>query len=188
MSYFRLQANIISKKTQSAVASASYRSGEELYSERDDEIKSYPQREVAPISFILKPDHAPEWTLEREKLWNEVEKIEKAWNAQLAREVLIALPKELPDDAQQELVQSFVQNEFVDEGMVADVAIHRDKEHNPHAHIMLTVRPFNEDGAWGQKKHASMILMKMERFFAMQKGRKSSKPFLLLLGMNARHW
>lgn len=152
MSYFRLQANIISKKTQSAVASASYRSGEELYSERDDEIKSYRPREVAPISFILKPDHAPEWTLEREKLWNEVEKIEKAWNAQLAREVLIALPKELPDDAQQELVQSFVQREFVDEGMVADVAIHRDKEHNPHAHILLTVRPFNEDGTWGQKK------------------------------------
>ncbi len=152
MSYFRLQANIISKKTQSAVASASYRSGEELYSERDEEMKSYQQREVAPVSFILKPDHAPEWTLEREKLWNEVEKIEKAWNAQLAREVLIALPVELPEDAQQELVQSFVQEEFVEEGMVADVAIHRDKEHNPHAHIMLTVRPFNEDGTWGQKK------------------------------------
>lgn len=152
MSYFRLQANIISKKTQSAVASASYRSGEELYSERDEEMKSYQQREVAPISFILKPDHAPEWTLDREKLWNEVEKVEKAWNAQLAREVLVALPVELPEDAQQELVQSFVQEEFVEEGMVADVAIHRDKEHNPHAHIMLTVRPFNEDGTWGQKK------------------------------------
>ncbi|MFP3423093.1 MobA/MobL family protein, partial [Bacillus sp. SIMBA_161] len=75
MSYFRLQANIISKKNQSSVASASYRSGEELYSERDEEMKSYQQREVAPVSFILKPDHAPKWTLEREKLWNEVEKI-----------------------------------------------------------------------------------------------------------------
>ena len=140
MSYFRLQANIISKKTQSAVASASYRSGEELYSERDEEMKSYQQREVAPVSFILKPDHAPEWTLEREKLWNEVEKIEKAWNAQLAREVLIALPVELLEDAQQELVQSFVQEEFVEEGMVADVAIHRDKEHNKNNADALSQR------------------------------------------------
>ncbi|MGK7379741.1 MobQ family relaxase [Planococcus sp. 1R117A] len=152
MSYFRLQANIISKKNQSAVASASYRSGEELYSERDGEMKSFRKREVAPISFILKPDHAPEWTLDREKLWNEVEKIEKAWNAQLAREVLIALPIELNADQQHELVQRFVQTEFVGAGMVADVSIHRDKVHNPHAHILLTIRPFNEDGSWGNKK------------------------------------
>lgn len=152
MSYFRLQANIISKKNQSAVASASYRSGEELYSERDEEMKSFRKREVAPVSFILKPDHAPEWTLDREKLWNEVEKVEKAWNAQLAREVLIALPIELTADQQHKLVQRFVQNEFVDAGMVADVSIHRDKAHNPHAHILLTVRPFNEDGSWGNKK------------------------------------
>lgn len=152
MSYFRLQANIISKKNQSAVASASYRSGEELYSERDEEMKSFKAREVAPVSFLLKPDHAPEWTLDREKLWNEVEKVEKAWNAQLAREVLIALPIELNEEQQHELVQSFVQTEFVDAGMVADVSIHRDKVHNPHAHILLTIRPFNEDGSWGNKK------------------------------------
>lgn len=152
MSYFRLQANIISKKSQSVVASASYRSGEQLYSERDEEMKGYKSREVAPVSFILKPDHAPEWTLDRERLWNEVERVEKAWNAQLAREVLVALPIDLSEDAQQELVRSFVQDEFVEQGMVADVSIHRDKEHNPHAHILLTVRPFNEDGSWGHKK------------------------------------
>lgn len=152
MSYFRLQANIISKKSQSAVASASYRSGEDLYSERDEEMKSFKPREVAPVSFLLKPDHAPAWTLDREKLWNEVEKKEKAWNAQLAREILVALPVELSDEQQHELVKSFVKEEFVDEGMVADVSIHRDKLHNPHAHILLTVRPFNEDGSWGQKK------------------------------------
>lgn len=106
MSYFRLQANIISKKSQSVVASASYRSGEQLYSERDEEMKGYKSREVAPVSFILKPDHAPEWTLDRERLWNEVERVEKAWNAQLAREVLVALPIDLSEDAQQELVRS----------------------------------------------------------------------------------
>lgn len=152
MSYFRLQANIISKKNQSAVASASYRSGEDLYSERDEEMKSFKTREVAPVSFLLKPEHAPDWTLDREKLWNEVEKVEKAWNAQLAREVLVALPIDLSEEQQNQLIQSFVQKEFVDEGMVADVSIHRDKSHNPHAHILLTVRPFNEDGSWGNKK------------------------------------
>jgi len=152
MSYYMLRANVISKKTQSVVASASYRSGTALYSERDEEIKNYRTRGVTPETFILKPDHAPEWTLDREKLWNEVEKKEKAWNAQLAREILIALPLELNDTQQKKLVQSFVKTKFVDEGMVADVAIHRDKEHNPHAHILLTVRPFNEDGSWGEKK------------------------------------
>ncbi|MFX3675373.1 MAG: MobQ family relaxase [Paenisporosarcina sp.] len=152
MSYYMLRANVISKKTQSVVASASYRSGEALYSERDQEVKNFRTRGVAPETFILSPDHAPDWTQDREKLWNEVERKEKAWNAQLAREVLIALPLELNHDQQNELVQRFVQSTFVDEGMVADVAIHRDKEHNPHAHILLTVRPFNEDGSWGEKK------------------------------------
>ena len=147
-----LRANVISKKTQSVVASASYRSGMSLYSERDQEIKNFRTRGVAPETFILSPDHAPKWTHDREKLWNEVEKKEKAWNAQLAREILIALPLELDHDQQNELVKTFVQTNFVDEGMVADVAIHRDKEHNPHAHVLLTVRPFNKDGSWGEKK------------------------------------
>ena len=123
-----------------------------LYSERDQEIKNFRTRGVAPETFILSPDHAPEWTQDREKLWNEVERKEKAWNAQLAREILIALPLDLNHDQQNELVKTFVQSTFVNEGMVADVAIHRDKEHNPHAHILLTVRPFNEDGSWGEKK------------------------------------
>ena len=147
-----LRANVISKKTQSVVASASYRSGEALYSERDEEVKNFRTRGVSPETFILSPDHAPDWTKEREKLWNEVERKEKSWNAQLAREILIALPHDLNHYQQSELVQNFVQTTFVDEGMVADVAIHRDKEHNPHAHILLTVRPFNEDGSWGDKK------------------------------------
>ena len=147
-----LRANVISKKTQSVVASASYRSGMPLYSERDEETKSFRTRGVAPEAFILKPDHAPEWTLDRETLWNEVETKEKAWNAQLAREILIAIPLELNHVQQRHLVETFVQTHFVNEGMVADVAIHRDKEHNPHAHILLTLRPFKEDGTWGEKK------------------------------------
>ena len=79
------------QKIPISLASASYRSGEDLYSERDEELKRFKLREVAPVSFLLKLDHAPDWTLDRKKLWNEAEKVEKAWNAQLAHEVLATL-------------------------------------------------------------------------------------------------
>lgn len=157
MSLFFFKAKMITKSKQSAVASASYRSGQDLYSERDQEMKSYRTREVKPDSFILAPNHAPDWVYDREKLWNEVEKVENRWNSQLAREVLLALPIELNDNIQKELLQEYVQENFVDNGMVADVSIHRDKKDNPHAHIMLTVRPFNEDGSWGNKKKREYI-------------------------------
>lgn len=143
---------IISRsKGQSAVAAASYRSGETLVDERTGETKFY-KREVAPETMILAPSHAPEWVQDRQRLWNEVEKIEKNKNSQLAREFNVALPKELSNEKQTELIRNYVQNEFVNKGMVADIAIHRDDEKNPHAHVMLTIRPFNENGAWGNKK------------------------------------
>ncbi|MGJ9384143.1 MobQ family relaxase [Salipaludibacillus sp. CF4.18] len=153
MSYFMLSTKIITRsKNQSAVASASYRSNEELYSKEDDEYKRFKERSVDPVSFIMKPDHAPEWTLDREQLWNEVQEKEDKRNSRLAREVLVALPVELNEDQQEDMLREFVKESFVDDGMVADVSIHRDKEHNPHAHIMLTVRPFNEHGEWDMKK------------------------------------
>nr|WP_173026356.1 MobQ family relaxase [Aeromonas sp. Ne-1]AKO69670.1 conjugal transfer protein TraA [Aeromonas sp. Ne-1] len=152
MSLFYMTVRNINKSTQSAVASASYRSGTALYSERDEETKSYGTRTVQPDSFILAPEHAPEWVNNREQLWNEVEKVEKNWNSRLAREVLVALPVELTNDQQKQLVTEYAKENFVDEGMVADISIHRDRNENPHAHIMLTVRPFNEDGTWGNKR------------------------------------
>lgn len=152
MSLFYMTVRNINKEKQSAVASASYRSGMALYSERDEETKSYGKRDVQPDSFIIAPEHAPEWVYNRERLWNEVEKVEKNRNSRLAREVLIALPVELTNEQQKQLVTEYAKENFVDEGMVADISIHRDKNENPHAHIMLTVRPFNEDGSWGNKR------------------------------------
>lgn len=77
MAIYHLNSKMISRgKGQSAIASAAYRSGEKLYSARYGKTNFYP-REIQPESFILKPDHAPKWTLDREKLWNGVEKIEK---------------------------------------------------------------------------------------------------------------
>ncbi len=152
MSLYYLTVRNITKATQSAVAASSYRSGEALYSDRDQETKSYNTRLVMPETHILAPSHAPEWVYNREYLWNEVERAERNWNSRLAREVLVALPIELSDKDQTEMLLEFVKENFSDKGMVADVSIHRDKVENPHAHIMLTVRPFNEDGTWGNKR------------------------------------
>jgi len=152
MAYFLFRTQIISKSNRSAVACAAYRSGEALYSERDGLTKKYGHRDIPPETYILAPKHAPEWVYNRERLWNEVEKVEKQHNAQLAREIIVALPTQLTNEEQTQLLLDFCKENFADEGMVADIAIHRDKKHNPHAHIMLTMRPFNEDGTWGKKR------------------------------------
>ena len=158
MAIYHLNTKIISRgRGQSATASAAYRSGEKLYSERYDETNFY-MRKVKPEIFILKPNHVPEWTFNREKLWNEVEKNEKQVNAQLAREFNIALPIELSNEEQLNLTKEYVQTNFVDRGMVADVAIHRDNKDNPHFHVMTTMRPFSPDGRWGNKIKKIYIL------------------------------
>src|SRR5699024_5426789 len=151
MALYHFSGQIISRsKGQSAVASAAYRSGEKLYDERYGQTKFY-KRDTQPIAFILKPDHAPDWCLNRERLWNAVEKNEKAKNSQLAREFNVACPIELPLDEQSALTKDDCQMAFVERGMVADVSIHLDDKHTPHFHVMLTTRPFDEQGKWGIK-------------------------------------
>jgi hypothetical protein len=172
MAIYHFSAQVISRgKGQSAIASASYRSGERLVDEKTGEVKFY-KREVQPESMILAPSHAPEWATNRQRLWSEVEAIEKNWNSQLAREINIALPRELTNEQQKELICDFAQKEFVDRGMVADVAIHRDDPENPHAHIMLTIRKFEEDGQWGSKKKREYILDEKGEVARDQKGQK----------------
>lgn len=143
----------ISKQTgnpKSPLACAAYRSGEKLIDEVDNTAFFY-KREVEPVTHILAPSHAPDWVYNRQNLWNEVNKIEKNYNAQFAREFNVALPVELNKEQQEELTLEFCKDAFVERGMVADIAIHRDDESNPHFHVMLTVRPFNDDGSWGIK-------------------------------------
>lgn len=152
MAYYLLSSKIINRESQSVVAAASYRSDESLYSERDGLTKKFKPHEVKPETYILTPKNAPEWANNRERLWNEVEKVEKRSKAQLAREVLVALPVQLDKHEQRKLLLDFCQSNFSDQGMVADIAIHRDKANNPHAHILLTMRPFCEDGSWDQKR------------------------------------
>ena len=150
-------SNISAGKGRSAIASASYRSGEKLHSDMEGKNYFY-ARDVMPETYILAPDNAPEWVNNREILWNKVEEKDRRSNSRYAKEFNVALPVELSDIEQKELLLSYVQNTFVDEGMVADVAIHRDHPENPHAHVMLTNRPFNEDGTWGLKSKRENIL------------------------------
>ncbi|MBF7138657.1 MobQ family relaxase [Pediococcus pentosaceus] len=150
-------SNISAGKGRSAIAGASYRSGEKLFDQKEGRSYFY-ARSFMPESFILTPKNAPEWASDREKLWNEVERKDRRANSRYAKEFNVALPVELSEDEQKELLTKYVQENFVDEGMVADVAIHRDHPDNPHAHVMLTNRPFNPDGTWGIKSKKQYIL------------------------------
>ena len=149
--------NISAGKMRSAVASASYRSGERLFSDREGKTYFY-KRDIMPESFILTPKNAPDWAKDRQKLWNEVEDKDRKANSRYAKEFNVALPSELSEQDQKELLTKYVQENFVNSGMVADVAIHRDHPENPHAHVMLTSRPFNADGTWGMKSKKEYIL------------------------------
>jgi len=107
---------------------------------------------------ILLPDHAPAEYQDRAVLWNAVEQIEKAKNSQFAREIEIAIPKELTREQSISLVREYVKEHFVNHGMCADIAIHDEDKGNPHAHILLTMRPIEQDGIWGSKQKKEYIL------------------------------
>lgn len=149
--YFMFRVEIKNRRDHSAIAGAAYVSDQKLFSERDGRTRSYRPHSVAPVSYIMTPKNAPDWASDRERLWNEVEKVEVHEKAQMQRLFLIALPVELSEEKQQELLTKYVQENFVNKGMVADVNIHRDHSHNPHAHIYCTMRPFDDQGNWAPK-------------------------------------
>ena len=133
------------------MAAAAYRSGEKLVNEWDGLTHDYTRKGGVIHVEIMLPSHAPPEFQDRSTLWNSVEQIEKSSTAQLAREIEVALPIELSRAEQLALVRSFVKDNFVDAGMCADFAIHDKGTGNPHAHIMLTIRPIKENGKWGAK-------------------------------------
>ena len=156
---YHCSIKIISRgKGKSAVAAAAYRAGEKITNEYDGMIHDYTKKGGIVHTEILLSDHAPTEYQDRAVLWNAVEKIEKAKNSQLAREIEIALPLELTKEQNISLVREYVKQHFVDKGMCADFAIHDTNSGNPHADIMLTMRPFNEDKTWGNKQKKEYIL------------------------------
>ena len=138
-------------KGKSAVAAAAYRSGEKLTNEWDGMTHDYTRKGGVVHTEIMLPPHAPPSFSDRSTLWNSVELYEKAGNAQLAREIDAALPIELSREEQIRLVREYCSSQFVSRGMCVDYAIHDTGKGNPHCHIMLTMRPLDERGAWAAK-------------------------------------
>lgn len=162
MAIYRLKADIISRaRGQSIIACAAYRAGDKLYDERYGEVYDYTRKQDVVHNEILLPDGAPAWMGDRQKLWNGVEVTEKRKDSQLAREVQLALPRELTLAQNIQLTREFVKDRFVSCGMVADIGIHvpkaSDGELQPHAHVLLTMREIKEDGfglkvrGWNEK-------------------------------------
>lgn len=167
MAIFHCQVKIISRgKGQSAIASAAYRSGTRLKDERTKEVQDYTKKHFIEYSEIQLPENAPKEYQDRATLWNAVEKVEKLKNSRLAREIEVALPRELNLEQQKRLVHDYVESQFVSEGMCADWSIHNpkpDDKHperpaNPHAHIMLTVRSIKKNGKWAPKRRSQYKL------------------------------
>ena len=149
---YHWNVGIVSRgKGKSAVAAAAYRSGEKLTNEWDGMTHDYTRKGGVVHTEIMLPPHAPPSFSDRSTLWNSVELYEKAGNAQLAREIDAALPIELSREEQIRLVREYCSSQFVSRGMCVDFAIHDTDSGNPHCHIMLTMRPLNERGAWAAK-------------------------------------
>ncbi len=156
MAIYHFSVQVISRASgRSSVAAAAYRAGERLHDERIDRDHDFRARAGVEHSEILLPENAPEEWRDRERLWNDVEAFEKRKDAQLAREVEFAIPREMSKLQGIELARDFVQAEFVARGMIADLNVHWDigagGEAKPHAHVMLSMREIVErdDGSIG---------------------------------------
>ena len=135
-------------KRQSAVAAAAYQSGERLFSEYDQKQKYYSHKSEIVHTEIMLPPHAPPEYADRNTLWNAAEAIEKQWNSQLARRLVLAIPRDIPPEQQADLIRDYCREFFVSKGMIADFAIHDKGDGNPHAHILFTMRGMDETGKW----------------------------------------
>ena len=178
------------------MGAAAYRSGEKLTAMYDGIVHDYTRKRGIVYKEILLPKHAPKGYMNREVLWNSVEEIEKSKNSQLSREVEIAIPKELSPDVRIALVKEYCQKTFVDVGMCADICIHEPNkkkgEENPHAHIMLTMRPIDSDGGWGAKSRKEYILDRNEERIYDKKKRQYKCRKINTVDWNdrekAEHW
>lgn len=199
MAIFQFHMQIIGRSEgRSAVAAAAYRSASKIQNKYTGITEDYTKKNWVEYSEIMLPEHAPDSFHDRAALWNSVESVEKDRDARLAREIEVALPKELSMEEDIELIRAFVQDTFVSDGMIADVNIHnppvtdesghpvdtkgnpvKERENmvfrNPHAHILLTVRPIGNDGKWMPKTQKEYICKKgkEEKAFTAEEFRKA---------------
>lgn len=191
MAIYHMQAKIVSRgKGRSAVAASAYMSCSSVTNEYDGVHHDYTRKKGLVWEQMFLPENAPvEWQ-DRAILWNAVEDAEKSKDSRLAREFVVALPRELNADQQIALLTEYIQQQFVADGMCADVGIHDPDPpgHNPHAHILLTIRPLDEHGKWQYKTEKEYLCIRgdEERGFtaseflqAQDEGWEKQYPYLV---------
>lgn len=181
MAIYHCSVKVIGRNSgRSSVAAAAYRSGEKLLNEYDGVEHDFTRKNWVEYTNIILPDNAPKEYANRSTLWNAVEKIERAKDAQLCREFELALPIEMTKEQQIKIVEKFAEDKLIVQGMVVDIAIHNppvtnDRHQpvdekgkvtndvtkmqfiNPHAHILATVRPLDEYGKWQKKSQIEYV-------------------------------
>ena len=178
MAIYHMEAKVVSRGSgRSAVAASAYMSCSRMYNDYDGIQHDYTRKHGLIYQEVMLPPMAPPEWKDREQLWNAVEAAEKTKDSRLAREFVVALPIELNTDSNISLLQDFIQKNFVDLGMCADFAIHDTDGHNPHAHILLTVRPLNENGTWQYKAEKEYLCIKdgKEKGFTAAEFKKAQK-------------
>ena len=161
MAIYHLEAKVVSRGAgRSAVAASAYLSCSRLYNDYDGIQHDYTKKQGLVWQQIFLPEYASQEWQDREKLWNAVEEVETAKDSRLAREFVVALPIKLNREQQIELLQDFIRKQFVSDGMCADAAIHDTDGHNPHAHILLTVRPLDEQRRWQYKTEKEYLCVR----------------------------
>ena len=161
MAIYHLEAKVVSRGAgRSAVAASAYLSCSRLYNDYDGIQHDYTKKQGLVWQKVFLPEYAQQEWQDREKLWNAVEEVETAKDSRLAREFVVALPIELSREEQVELLQEFIREQFVADGMCTDAAIHDTDGRNPHAHILLTVRPLDEQGHWQYKTEKEYLCVR----------------------------
>ena len=177
MAIYHLSTKVFSRgKGQSATAAAAYRAGVDLYDSRTGEWHRYSNRGGVMESEIHAPPGSPDWVHDRSKLWNEAEAKEdrstRPQTAQIAREIEVSLPHELPHESRKELLTNFIRDRYVSKGFIADISYHQPEpgkkgdDRNYHAHILISMRAMNEHGEFQNKDRTWLNrkdLLKVER-------------------------
>ena len=178
-----LEIRIVQRsKGSSAVAGAAYQAGEKLFSEYDQKSKDHRRKQPEVLyTEIMFPANAPPEYADRATLWNAVEEVEKQWNSQLARRFILALPREVPTEMYPQMMQEYCKEHFVSKGMCCDFAIHDPDPpgHNPHCHVMLTMRAIDENGKWLPKSRKEDIQDQLyesdfDRFLMLEQSAENS--------------
>lgn len=161
MAIYHMEAKVVRRGAgRSACAASAYMSCSAIYNDYDGIQHDYTRKQELVWQNVFLAEQAPAEWKDRAVLWNAVEETEKTKDSRLAREFVVALPIELSAEQNTSMLSEFIQEQFVSDGMCADAAIHDTDGHNPHAHILLTVRPLNEDGTWQYKTEKEYLCIK----------------------------